>query len=226
MDFTKYVSLLQNESLFFVRADKLKDPFEGSFPFNNARNRKRLNKKIPKKILESLPYVYREQRKYTYLNCWHMSEYESAAMWSIYLKSNAGIAICSTFEKLKKEFEKREKPILVGLVNYIDYYADWIPVSNTYYPFMHKRKSYEHEKEVRAVLQDLPVNLKGEVDYSLQNQNKIGVSIQVNLNNLIQKIVISPSSPAWFYDLVKATTEKYGFDFYMEGSDLYSEPFF
>ncbi len=29
MDFTKFVSMLHSESLFFCRADKLSDPFEG-----------------------------------------------------------------------------------------------------------------------------------------------------------------------------------------------------
>ena len=29
MDFTKYVSLLEKRALFFARADKLEDPFEG-----------------------------------------------------------------------------------------------------------------------------------------------------------------------------------------------------
>ena len=32
MDFTKFVSLLEKSSLFFARADKLEDPFEGYLP--------------------------------------------------------------------------------------------------------------------------------------------------------------------------------------------------
>lgn len=31
MDFTKFVSLLEKSALFFARADKLGDPFEGAF---------------------------------------------------------------------------------------------------------------------------------------------------------------------------------------------------
>lgn len=36
MDFVKFISLLETNTLFFARADKLGDPFEGSFPKKNA----------------------------------------------------------------------------------------------------------------------------------------------------------------------------------------------
>ena len=39
MDFTKFVSLLEKRSLFFARADKLGDPFEGATPINNIKAR-------------------------------------------------------------------------------------------------------------------------------------------------------------------------------------------
>ena len=35
MDFTKFVSLLDRSALFFARADKLNDPFEGSVSIIN-----------------------------------------------------------------------------------------------------------------------------------------------------------------------------------------------
>ena len=34
MDFTKFVSLLEKSALFFPRADKLGDPFEGYWPIS------------------------------------------------------------------------------------------------------------------------------------------------------------------------------------------------
>ena len=39
-------------------------------------------------------------RDCTAVNCWHINEHESAAMWDLYLKSNEGIAIQSTYQKL------------------------------------------------------------------------------------------------------------------------------
>jgi hypothetical protein len=42
MDFTKLVSLLETKSLFFARADKLGDAFEGSMPHQNVNQREAL----------------------------------------------------------------------------------------------------------------------------------------------------------------------------------------
>ena len=39
MDFTKFVSLLDKRALFFVRADKLGDPFEGTITKVNVTAR-------------------------------------------------------------------------------------------------------------------------------------------------------------------------------------------
>lgn len=39
MDFTKFVTLLSDSALFFSRADKRGDRFEGSYPRRNLVNR-------------------------------------------------------------------------------------------------------------------------------------------------------------------------------------------
>lgn len=39
MDFTKFASMLEKKELFFARADKLGDPFEGSYPKENVQQR-------------------------------------------------------------------------------------------------------------------------------------------------------------------------------------------
>ena len=55
-----------------------------------------------------------------------MNEFESAAMWNLYLKSNEGIAIQSTYKSLKRTLDKRrgDKDIVVGQVEYIDFNKD------------------------------------------------------------------------------------------------------
>jgi len=42
------------------------------------------------------------------------------------------------------------------VVHYIDYNTDRIRSGNVLVPFMHKRKSYEHEKEIRGVISIFP----------------------------------------------------------------------
>jgi len=97
MDFTKFVSLLDRQQLFFSRTDKLGDPFEGSCPKRNLEPRAELMGDTSERISEYSKWI----REFTAVNCWHMNKYESAAMWKLYLKSDEGIAIKSTFRRLR-----------------------------------------------------------------------------------------------------------------------------
>jgi len=153
MDFTKFVSLLDTEALFFARADTLGDPFEGSYTTANAQMRSLLEEQhdIPG-FFEEIADVRREGRLYHFINSWHWSDFESAAMWSLYLRSGDGIAIQTTFDSLRSALAPAEDPVMLGLVKYIDYAQTPIPEGNVFWPFVHKRQSYEHEREVRAVV--------------------------------------------------------------------------
>jgi len=42
MDFTKFVSMLEESGLFFARLDRLGDPFEGSLPLAESSEGRRL----------------------------------------------------------------------------------------------------------------------------------------------------------------------------------------
>jgi hypothetical protein len=86
------------------------------------------------------------------LNSWHINEYESAAMWKLYLESDEGIAIQSTLGRLNKSLKDTKETIFIGKIKYIDYEKESIPESNQYYPFLYKRKSFEYEKELRLFL--------------------------------------------------------------------------
>jgi hypothetical protein len=85
-----------------------------------------------------------------------MNEYESAAMWSLYATGgrDQAIAIQSTYARLEKALEQYPD-VHIGVVHYIDYEKDWMPEGNLMYPSVHKRKSFEHERELRAVIYDM-----------------------------------------------------------------------
>ncbi|HET9954545.1 MAG TPA: FRG domain-containing protein, partial [Polyangiaceae bacterium] len=42
--------------------------------------------------------------------------------------------------------------VSIGEVDYIDYISDTFPLHNTFCPYVHKRREFRHEQEVRAVL--------------------------------------------------------------------------
>jgi len=211
MDFTKFVSLLDKSALFFTRADRLGDPFEGSYSRANIKLRPEVYKgKIPLDKLENLSQFHKILVKHTAINCWHLSEHESA-MWNLYLKSNKGIAIQSTFDLLKTSLKDENHDVFIGRVKYIDFEKDWMPEGATLYPFVHKRKNFGHEKELRAIIQEFRYKKNDELDWSKPSFDD-GIYIQVDLGVLIEKVYLAPASPKWLSELVKSITRKYKLD--------------
>ncbi len=152
MDFTKLVSLIDTKKLYFTRADKFDDPFEGSYPKLNILGREAFFKDLNERKEVAgqgntfkPPEIFKHMPKYTAVNCWHMNPYESVAMLSLYLKSDEGVAIQSTFSRLKESFLTKED-LYMGTVKYINYETEFVDPTNLYSPFVHKRKSFEHEK--------------------------------------------------------------------------------
>jgi hypothetical protein len=217
---------LDKSALFFSRADKLGDPFEGSFPEVNVKLRPELYKdKIPSKVLKDLSEFTRLFIRCTVINCWHLNEYESAAMWKLYIKSDEGIAIRSIFKRLTSCFKDEKHNIHVGIVKYIDYEKDWMPEGNSFYPFVHKRKSFEHEQEVRAIIQGFSYKKNGAIDFSKTPFND-GIYVPVDLDVLIDEIRLAPTCPEWLYQVVKSVTEKYRLNKRVLRSDLDKVPFY
>jgi hypothetical protein len=222
LDIPKFISLIDNRALFFSRADHLGDPFEGSIPQTtdqiNLNHDKNSGK--PGSIVYSDDGTPHEAysmhdffRKTGYVCGFHVNPYESAAFWSIYTKSKQGVAIQSTFNRLCNCFHvDREENEKISLVTYIDYTTDTIPVSkNAYLALIHKRKSFEHEKELRAIItfphQIFPSG--GELPKELLDNFPKGILIPVDLDILIEKIYIAPTSPQWMKELLTSISRKY-----------------
>ncbi len=166
MELAEFVSMLHRKALFFVKANKLRDPYEGIMPqFNNLirasgyreENQKSQSREQSSRYIQKLPQITIQQfqlyRELVLINPWHYNEYESAAMWNLYSHENAGIAIQSTTRKLSKCFnDNKEDTIWIGKVQYLDFSKDgtneW---DNIIQAFVTKRKSFEYENEIRAV---------------------------------------------------------------------------
>lgn len=221
MDFTKFVSMLESSSLYFSRADRLGDPFEGSYSKGNINLRPAVYKdaKGPGNMLEHMARFAKWVREWTLVNCWHMNAHESAAMWKLYAKSNEAIAVQSTYATLVACLPSN---VFVGCVQYIDYDKDWLPEGNSFYPFIHKRKSFEHEREARAVIQELPIE-NDAIATGKTNPN-YGQHINIELAELVKSVYIAPMAPSWLRDLVEAVCMKYGHKWNVTKSSLDAEP--
>jgi len=164
MDLSKLVSLLSRRELFFVKANKLLDSYEGTVAeYNELARRSVYQEQIPKfqsdedfnRFIEQMPNIQRrnleQMREIVLINSWRVDEFESAAMWGLYSSGNTGIAIQSTFGKLAKSFDRTEDVVWIGKVNYLDYKKEWMNEGFSLEAFVSKRKSFEFESELRAV---------------------------------------------------------------------------
>lgn len=223
VDFTKFISYLEQKALFFVRSDQLSDKYEGKYTDTDS---KIWEEKLQPKTKLNHMEIYDMFRKIVNISSWHINDNESAAMWETCLHSNEGVAIKSTFKRLKESFTLHmQDDIYIGRVKYIDYSKDTIPAGNLFNPFLYKRKAFEYEKELRAVIQKFTPLEETVGKYNLFVDPKwFGIYVKTDLNVLIDKIVVSPSVPDWFIDLVVSIVNKYGLQKTVEQSELSKEP--
>ena len=221
MDFTKFVSLLEKSALFFVRADKLGDPFEGSFSKLNEKLRPLLYSDIPEDSVLGLVNFMRTSRQFMLINCWHEKSYESEAMWRLYSRETDGIAIKTDFKSLKKSFTSSAN-IYIGKVSYVDYESYFIPESNTFYPFLHKRQSFDHEREVRAIVSTH--HSKSDTTDISRNIYNIGNYYEVDLSLLVQDVVVAPYAAGWFLELIQSVAARYNLEAPVVKSTLADNP--
>ena len=72
---------------------------------------------------------------------------------------------------------------------------------------MHKRKSFEHERELRAVFWEKD-NRSDAHPYKTRIE-PAGLSIEVDLSSLIETVRISPAAEPWLAKVIEEATEKY-----------------
>lgn len=220
MDFTKFVAMLHSRSLYFPRADHLgDDAYECTLPRGNA-------KQFTEEEIAEYNETLHRMRTTCFINCWHINKYESAAMWKLYLSQREGIAIRSTVEQLFKTTGQYRGAILpgsecvgvisIGEVSYTDYDVDAIEVGSRLKFLMHKRVSFQHERELRAVY------------WGFQDDPKMcaqhGHNIEINLEALIESVFVAPTAEIWFKTLVEDTIKMWGLDLRVEQSSLSRSP--
>ncbi len=244
LNLEKFASLLETESLFFCRADKFSDPFEGSLPKLEAENRKKELWKISKspgynfgqtqidENILSLKNAHLNNKRITIINCWHINENESDAMWKLYLKDNEGVAIQTSSEKIYKTID--EIPEVVGLskVRYLNYekdiwfhaieYPQW--AYNDYSPFLHKRIEFLHENEFRLFFETK--DALNDAHYWDNQPNHKGKLIKINLNSLIEKIYLPPTLDKITSFKIEQLSKDLGFNFLFKKSKLSEVPWY
>src|SRR5262249_11707801 len=168
------------------------------------------------------------------VSCWHMNAVESMAMWRLYLTGREGIAVRSTFERFVSAFApfdgqdkghnadgtERELRINAGIVHYVDYDGD-TPLNVP--RILLKRRSFEHERELRAVAVDRSWGNSprfGPDGRVLTRFGSGGDSIPVDLAALIAAVYVAPEAKPWFKKLIEAVVGGDGVEVYVVPLEL------
>ncbi len=194
----KIFSLFESKCLFFAKASSLEDPFEGRYPLNYQRdegasfNRARFGHV---RFNQGPNYVPSEVKESVCICCFTMNEYESDVSWKAYLQGIEGAAIQLTVAKLISSLDEcQEEDIFIGEVTYLDYKSElFYNEGNLFTPFLHKRAEYTHENELRAITTKVLTNS--------ERMDK-GIFIPVSLQNLLERIVLSPNASKDFENQV------------------------
>lgn len=232
MDFTKFVDLILSRELYLRRIDSFEDPYEG---FGSEITKERLrdflnnlyrNKEVDiEEMIQHQAMYWKIQKLYTYVNCWHINEYESAAMWNLYAKTNEAIAIKTNIRKILNCLERSKRPDSYGVIYldkvfYIDYEKE-APISRYnnlgfVEHLFNKRKSFEHEREFRVLYMSYEghvwtgENGSGGGQLSLEwVQNRMDNNdeaykhkiMKIDITDLISEIYVSPTAPKWFHNM-------------------------
>ena len=214
MDFVSLVWILQNSALWFSRADYFEDKWEGAYPIPSINALKAEVREVAHGVFlsdwESFSPGIAQLKKTIFINCWYANDYESAAMWQIYAGAGNSIALRSTIGSLINSLREDKKKIHIGKIKYIDYEKDFLRGDSLFVPYLRKRKSFAHESEVRLIMWSLEAENSDSEDVNSLIENALpGHAIKVNLDQMIDRIFISPKAKPWFLDLVRDVLKTY-----------------
>ena len=209
MSFTKFISLLFEQALYFARSDTFNDKREGLPPLTNSQRAMAELSKSPDHILSAHSQAIEDDlawlRERTFISCWNISDDESYTMWQSYGSQEQGVAIQTTVERLNEEIETTNSDLpLSGKVQYLDHRFDEMPSKLKVLYFFQKRTYFAAEQEFRVVLFD-PKSER-------YRRQKYGVYSPVNILELIERVYVPPLANDWYVRTVNGVLKQFNFE--------------
>jgi hypothetical protein len=203
MDLERFTALVSAKSLYFARGDA----FQGDF---DAMLTEQIDKTIFETADSSMYDMWREaqlsDRLNAYISCWHATDAEPERVWEKY-GAHAAVAIKSTYWRLCRSFDAHLEPVYIGLVHYgAEDLAASESLPNGFAFWMHKQRSCEPERELRALIwrpRNFPVAITGAKRRQLvevardvsTDSSPTGVLVPVPLDELIETVVAPAAAP-------------------------------
>lgn len=204
--FERFLDVLETHSLWFSRPFRFDDRWEGLFPPAYVRRTRQFANAngIP---FDEFDRDFRRRllrhRYAHFVSCWHMSDYESDAMWKLYALANTGIAIQSTVGDVNECVRADNS----GRVIYYDPFDD-VRSATVFGPndILFKRTSFSWEREYRFWFDDEELRRKIDAGISfgeeeLSRGRAVGIT---NMKRLINKIVVAPGASDEFVERVQS----------------------
>lgn len=255
LSFDHFLNILRTRKLLFRKVSEYPDPFEGSIPKSIVELREQAyenSEELPTELPEALSAMNERIRDSVYANCWHANQRESEAMWQDY--GNEGVAVITNTESLFSAFENLSEDILLREVEYLNFYDSLGELreeeeqevrdvaretsSDLVSPTIMKRKSFQHENEVRLLRPEvslIPERKYEEQEFNLTLGDKswgypmfahidgeFGAvdlrdvpagdkrEFEVDLEELINEVRINPKADRWFLETVEEAVKHLG----------------
>lgn len=188
MKVSRFTEFLQSRTIHFASAFQFEDRFEGAVavqPYNFPIDPRYSEP-------EKFETAFEELKRLTKINCWHIEDYESDAMWQLYADSGKGVAITSTPKRISeslKPFRLRSnygvEELRAGNVQYVD--LTNVRLSPTMLErFFYKHLAFAWEQEFR-----LAISLRIAEEFGV-DVPKEGIHVEVDPFQLIETVQIGP----------------------------------
>jgi hypothetical protein len=225
MDLAKFLDLIHSRQLHLRRGDSFDDPYEGMIPDE-------LISGVADPVRRTRRNAWHAERRADYyVTCWHVSEDEPAGMWKLYGGPDGGIAVTSTYERLRQALDAvLFAPCYLGTVEYGDSPWDIDRFSSDILALMHKRKNFSHEREVRGLVR---LNGAGGVGRNIDQEGREhemplvepssnkNLRIDVNVDALVAEVVLSPAVPEWWAPMITGIMKRFDLAIPVTVSELY-----
>lgn len=236
MSFSKFISLLTYQALWFSKLNILQDTYEGLIPATVKARMQEENQRY--KALFNTPEFHRQidawssqnesdGRELLVVTCWFLDENDSIRMWQEYGGSDEAVAIKSTIGRLARHvFVPHEKSFShLGCVSYVEHGMHEMSVYEAYQAieraFLKDKAKFSHEQEIRLVTHNFktihcvspegkPYTSDQVAGANMNNFENPGLYVGVNLDQLITEVIVCPSAQDSFAELVARIIELSG----------------
>jgi len=210
LSLSKFLDILMRESLFFCRADRFKDTYEG---FVNSALTEQISEEFTEfenaqQMQKDLIFQLSSLKEYSLVNCWNMSYPDSLDMWKNYCSEYEGVAIKSNIERLKSSIQGEDKDSFhIRPIKYRDIEKTEEYDANGINLFTFKKLEFSYENELRVILPFAHQNTISEEVIDEEGVELIpyefGKYVSINFKNLVEEIYIAPLATSWFVELVE-----------------------